>query len=168
MMQIKVKGEPLEMKGKQVEVGDLAPNATLVNRQGERIQLKELLANKTTILSVVPNILTRTCELQTKRLSDETKELNNLQYITVSRNTPQEFNRWNANNELDVYTLSDEDGEFGRNYGLEITLGSDELLARAVYVIDGNGSIQYSEIVQELTDEPSYKTPLQIAKNTLK
>ena len=120
-----------------------------------------------TILSVVPNILTRTCELQTKRLSDETKS-GDIQYLTVSRNTPQEFNTWNQENELDVDTLTDEAGEFGRVYGLDINLDGNDLLARTVYVIDQNGVIQYREIVEELTEEPTYKQPLQVAKNALK
>ncbi|MHA3224963.1 redoxin family protein [Globicatella sp. PHS-GS-PNBC-21-1553] len=166
-MEIKVNGEPLVIEGKQVEVGDLAPNATLVNRKGETVQLKDLLADKVTILSVVPNILTRTCELQTKRLSDETKS-GDIQYLTVSRNTPQEFNTWNQENELDVDTLTDESGEFGRAYGLDINLDGNDLLARTVYVIDQNGVIQYREIVEELTEEPTYKQPLQVAKNALK
>lgn len=166
-MEIKVNGEPLVIEGKQVEVGDLAPNATLVNRKGETVQLKDLLADKVTILSVVPNILTRTCELQTKRLSDETKS-GDIQYLTVSRNTPQEFNTWNQENELDVDTLTDESGEFGRAYGLDINLDGNELLARTVYVIDQNGVIQYREIVEELTEEPTYKQPLQVAKDALK
>lgn len=166
-MEIKVNGEPLVIEGKQVEVGDLAPNATLVNRKGETVQLKDLLADKVTILSVVPNILTRTCELQTKRLSDETKS-GDIQYLTVSRNTPQEFNTWNQENELDVDTLTDESGEFGRAYGLDINLDGNDLLARTVYVINQNGVIQYREIVEELTEEPTYKQPLQVAKNTLK
>ncbi|MGX7098398.1 redoxin family protein [Globicatella sanguinis] len=166
-MEIKVNGEPLVIEGKQVEVGDLAPNATLVNRKGEKVQLKDLLADKVTILSVVPNILTRTCELQTKRLSDETKS-GDIQYLTVSRNTPQEFNTWNQENELDVDTLTDEAGEFGRAYGLDINLDGNDLLARTVYVIDQNGVIQYREIVEELTEEPTYKQPLQVAKNALK
>ena len=166
-MEIKVNGEPLVIEGKQVEVGDLAPNATLVNRKGETLQLKDLLADKVTILSVVPNILTRTCELQTKRLSDETKS-GDIQYLTVSRNTPQEFNTWNQENELDVDTLTDESGEFGRAYGLDINLDGNDLLARTVYVIDQNGVIQYREIVEELTEEPTYKQPLQVAKDALK
>lgn len=166
-MEIKVNGEPLVIEGKQVEVGDLAPNATLVNRKGETVQLKDLLADKVTILSVVPNILTRTCELQTKRLSDETKS-GDIQYLTVSRNTPQEFNTWNQENELDVDTLTDESGEFGRAYGLDINLDGNDLLARTVYVVDQNGVIQYREIVEELTEEPTYKQPLQVAKNALK
>ncbi|HJF17027.1 MAG TPA: redoxin domain-containing protein [Globicatella sulfidifaciens] len=166
-MEIKVNGEPLVIEGKQVEVGDLAPNATLVNRKGETVQLKDLLADKVTILSVVPNILTRTCELQTKRLSDETKS-GDIQYLTVSRNTPQEFNTWNQENELDVDTLTDESGEFGRAYGLDINLDGNDLLARTVYVIDQNGVIQYREIVEELTEEPTYKQPLQVAKDALK
>ncbi|OFK58502.1 antioxidant AhpC [Globicatella sp. HMSC072A10] len=166
-MEIKVNGEPLVIEGKQVEVGDLAPNATLVNRKGETVQLKDLLSDKVTILSVVPNILTRTCELQTKRLSDETKS-GDIQYLTVSRNTPQEFNTWNQENELDVDTLTDESGEFGRAYGLDINLDGNDLLARTVYVVDQNGVIQYREIVEELTEEPTYKQPLQVAKNALK
>lgn len=166
-MEIKVNGEPLVIEGKQVEVGDLAPNATVVNRKGETVQLKDLLADKVTILSVVPNILTRTCELQTKRLSDETKS-GDIQYLTVSRNTPQEFNTWNQENELDVDTLTDESGEFGRAYGLDINLDGNDLLARTVYVIDQNGVIQYREIVEELTEEPTYKQPLQVAKDALK
>lgn len=166
-MEIKVNGEPLVIEGKQVEVGDLAPNATLVNRKGETVQLKDLLADKVTILSVVPNILTRTCELQTKRLSDETKS-GDIQYLTVSRNTPQEFNTWNQENELDVDTLTDESGEFGRAYGLDINLDGNDLLARTVYVINQNGVIQYREIVEELTEEPTYKQPLQVAKDALK
>ena len=166
-MEIKVNGEPLVIEGKQVEVGDLAPNATLVNRKGETLQLKDLLADKVTILSVVPNILTRTCELQTKRLSDETKS-GDIQYLTVSRNTPQEFNTWNQENELDVDTLTDESGEFGRAYGLDINLDGNDLLARTVYVINQNGVIQYREIVEELTEEPTYKQPLQVAKDALK
>lgn len=166
-MEIKVNGEPLVIEVKQVEVGDLAPNATLVNRKGETVQLKDLLADKVTILSVVPNILTRTCELQTKRLSDETKS-GDIQYLTVSRNTPQEFNTWNQENELDVDTLTDESGEFGRAYGLDINLDGNDLLARTVYVIDQNGVIQYREIVEELTEEPTYKQPLQVAKDALK
>ena len=166
-MEIKVNGEPLVIEGKQVEVGDLAPNATLVNRKGETVQLKDLLSDKVTILSVVPNILTRTCELQTKRLSDETKS-GDIQYLTVSRNTPQDFNTWNQENELDVDTLTDESGEFGRAYGLDINLDGNDLLARTVYVIDQNGVIQYREIVEELTEEPTYKQPLQVAKDALK
>ena len=166
-MEIKVNGEPLVIEGKQVEVGDLAPNATLVNRKGETVQLEDLLADKVTILSVVPNILTRTCELQTKRLSDETKS-GDIQYLTVSRNTPQEFNTWNQENELDVDTLTDESGEFGRAYGLDINLDGNDLLARTVYVINQNGVIQYREIVEELTEEPTYKQPLQVAKDALK
>lgn len=166
-MEIKVNGEALEVRGKQIEVGDLAPNATLTDSTGKKVQLQELLTDKVTILSVVPNILTRTCELQTKRLSDETEALS-IQFITVSRNTPQEFNTWNTENELNVYTLSDEKGEFGRAYGLEITLDEAELLARTVLVINQQGIIQYCEIVEELTEEPTYAKPLQFAKNALK
>ena len=53
-------------------------------------------------------------------------------------------------------TLSDDDGEFGKAYGLEIDLGGNERLARAVFLIDTEGTIQYKQIVPEVADEPNY------------
>jgi thiol peroxidase len=47
------------------------------------------------------------------------------------------------------------DRSFGQNWGVLI----DELkiLSRAVFVLNGEGVIQYVEIVPEVTDEPDYE-----------
>ena len=72
-MQMKVtfKGKPLEVEGKQPNLGDKAPDATLTTRSGDDVKLSNYVGKKTLVLSVVPDVLTRTCELQTKRFSDE-------------------------------------------------------------------------------------------------
>ena len=53
-------------------------------------------------------------------------------------------------------------GEFGKSWGLMI----DELklLARAVYVLDSQGDVVYSEIVPEVTSEPDYAAALAALK----
>lgn len=161
-MQVKFDGSPLEVKGTQPVVGEKAPNATLVNGQGDSVELADLFG-KVTILSVIPNVLTRTCELQTKRFDQETSD-KDMQYITVGRNTVEEFNQWNTGNELAVATLTDSNDDFGKAYGLDIELDGNELLARAVFVIDSEGILQYSEIVDEVVNEPNYDAALEAAK----
>lgn len=163
-MQVTFKGEPLEVKGTQPKVGDKAPNATVTNRKGDDVELDSYLGDQPVVLSVVPDVQTRTCELQTKNFSEKL-EKEDVLYLTVSRNTVEEFNDWNEENNLDVSTLSDTKGEFGREYGLEIDLGGDERLARSVFLLDTDGVIQYVQIVEEVADEPNYDETLEAIKN---
>jgi thiol peroxidase len=54
-------------------------------------------------------------------------------------------------------------GKFGQAWGLYIEepLGA---LARAVYVVDKDGTIAYAELVPEITQEPNYDAALAKAK----
>ena len=161
-MQVKFDGNPLEVQGVQPKVGEEAPNAKLVNAKGETVELADFLG-KVTIISVIPNVLTRTCELQTKRFDEVTSD-KDIQYVTVGRITVEEFNQWNSDNELNVTTLTDAEGEFGKAYGLDIDLDGNALLTRAVFVVDSEGTIQYVEIVDEVVNEPDYKPALEVAE----
>lgn len=163
-MQVTFKGEPLEVKGTQPKVGDKAPNATVTNRRGEEVQLSSFIGDQTVVLSVVPDVQTRTCELQTKSFAEKL-EKEDVLYLTISRNTVDEFNDWNEENDLDLTTLSDTKGEFGREYGLGIDLGGDERLARSVFLVDADGVIQYVQIVEEVADEPNYDETLEAIKD---
>lgn len=164
-MEVTFKGEPLGIKGKQPNVGDNAPDVELTTRQGEDVMLSSYIGDKPLVISVVPDVLTRTCELQTKRFSDELAK-KDVTYVTVSRNTVDEFNNWNKENDLDLMTLSDTKNEFGDEYGLNINLGGDERLARSVFLVDTDGTIQYKQIVPEIADEPDYDEVLEaIEKN---
>lgn len=162
-MQVTFKGEPLEIKGTQPNVGDKAPDATLQARNEDEVKISDFIKDKPVVLSVVPDVETRTCELQTKRFADELNDQEVL-FLTVSRNTVEEFNKWNEENELNLVTLSDTNGEFGREYGLEIDLGGDVRLARSVFLVDTDGVIQYKQIVQEVADEPNYEETLEAIK----
>ena len=162
IMQVKFDGNPLEVQGIQPKVGEKAPNAKLVNAKGETVELTDFFG-KVTIISVIPNVLTRTCELQTKRFDEVTRD-KDIQYVTLGRNTVEEFNQWNSDNELNVTTLTDAEGEFGKAYGLDIDLDGNALLTRAVFVVDSEGTIQYVEIVDEVVNEPDYKPALEVAE----
>lgn len=163
-MQVTFKGDPIEVKGTQPNVGDKAPDAVLVARNGDEVNLSNFIEDKPVILSVIPDVLTRTCELQTKSFADKLAK-EDVIFLTVSRNTVDEFNQWNEENELDLVTLSDTKGEFGRAYGIEINLGADDRLARSVFIVDKEGVIRYKQIVGEVADEPNYTETLEAIKN---
>ena len=56
--------------------------------------------------------------------------------------------------------------EFGKAYGvLMLDNKLKGLLARAVFVVDRNGIIEYKEIVPEVTDEPNYEAVLEAVKS---
>lgn len=158
-MKVTFQGDPVEVRGTQPKVGDKAPDATLTTRKNEKENLSHYFGEKPVIISVVPDVETRTCELQTKRFAEELAK-KDVVYLTVSRNTVEEFNNWNEENDLDLNTLSDTEKEFGEKYGLAIELGGDERLARSVFLVDTDGVIQYVQVVEEIVDEPDYKEAL--------
>lgn len=163
-MQVTFKGEPLEVKGTQPKVGDKAPDVTVKARNGDDVQLYNFITDKPVVVSVVPDVETRTCELQTKNFADKLAE-EDVIYLTVSRNTVDQFNDWNKENDLNLVTLSDTNGEFGRKFGLEIDLDGNAVLARSVFLLDADGVVRYVQIVPEVVDEPDYKETLAAIKD---
>lgn len=163
-MQVTFKGEPLEVKGTQPKVGDKAPDVTVKARNGDDVQLYNFITDRPVVVSVVPDVETRTCELQTKNFADKLAE-EDVIYLTVSRNTVDQFNDWNKENDLNLVTLSDTNGEFGREFGLEIDLDGNAVLARSVFLLDADGVVRYVQIVPEVVDEPDYKETLAAIKD---
>jgi thiol peroxidase len=72
--------------------------------------------------------------------------------------------RWcGAASVQNVQTLSDyRDASFGKAYG--VLIKELRLLARAVFVVDKNGTIRYIQIVKELATEPDYNAVLEAVK----
>jgi thiol peroxidase len=65
-----------------------------------------------------------------------------------------------------VKTVSDYKGvDFGNKYGLLIK--ELHLLARAVVVVDQNGTIQHYQLVPEVTEEPDYDAAIEAVKKLL-
>jgi thiol peroxidase len=62
-----------------------------------------------------------------------------------------------------VQTLSDHrDASFGTSFG--ILIKELRLLARAVFIVDQQGTLQYIQLVKELTKEPDYEEILNALK----
>ena len=119
---VTMKGNPVTLLGKDIEVGQTAPDATLVANDLSSFTLSSLKGKKI-ILSVVPSLDTGICDLQTKRFNKEAAALGqDVAILTISMDLPFAQKRWCGAAGVDkVKTLSDHrDASFGENYGVLI------------------------------------------------
>lgn len=151
------KGVQVEIPGKQPQVGEMAPEFTLKD-QFDQVFTLASFAGKPTILSIVPDIDTRVCAIQTKRFNVEAAGHEELNFATISNNTKEEQAEWCGQEGVKMTMLHDPEGTFGAAYNLMIPeLGR---YARAIFVLDALGKIQYEEIVPEISQEPDYQQAL--------
>ncbi|MGD8529452.1 MAG: thiol peroxidase, partial [Syntrophobacterales bacterium] len=120
---------------------------------------------KVCILSSVPSLDTPVCDMETRRFNAEAGLLGGkVEIITISMDLPFAQKRWCGAAGVDrVQTLSDHrDAAFGQAYG--VLIKGLRLLARAVFVVDEEGIIRYTELVNEIASEPNYDSVLQAVK----
>ena len=162
---VTMKGNPVTLEGNEVQIGCDAPDCTLTANDLSDFKLSSL-KGKTVILSVVPSLDTPVCDLQTKRFNQEAAGLGSqVVVLTISMDLPFAQKRWCASAGADnVKTLSDhKEAAFGKAYGLLVQ--GVRLLARAVLIVDGEGTLRYKQIVPEITTEPDYDDALNALKN---
>ncbi|EOL48752.1 AhpC/TSA family protein [Enterococcus phoeniculicola] len=160
-MKITRKGISMDVPGKQPMVGEKAPDFSLVNIKKQIVHLSDLLG-KPVLISVVPDIDTRVCSIQTKRFNQEAAKETDIHFVTISNNTREEQANWCAAEGVDMLMLHDPDSIFGQAYGLFVP--ETGRFVRSIFVLDAKGTIVYEELVEEQTNEPDYQKALEEAK----
>ena len=67
-------GEPITLLGDQIKVGDIAPDCSLVNQNGESVKLSDF-NGKLLVLSIYPSIDTPVCAAQVRHFNKAASEL---------------------------------------------------------------------------------------------
>ena len=161
-MEVTLKGKPTELEGKQVVVGEKAPEFKLNNLEDKEISLSAL-KGQPVVLSIVPDINTSVCHIQTKRFNQEAANLEGVHLMTISSNTKEQQANWCAAEGVGMEMLHDPEKVFGKAYGLYIP--EMDFLARTIIVIDAEGIVRYQEIVPEVAEEPNYDAALDFVKS---
>lgn len=156
-------GKEVTLVGKQPQVGELAPDFTIMATDLTKKSLTDFTGKK--VISVIPSIDTGICSTQTRRFNQDLAEMDNTVVITVSCDLPFAQARWCGAEGLDAaVTLSDYyDHSFGKAYGL--LMEEWNLLARAVLVLDENNHIVYVEYLDNVNEHPDYEAALAAVKN---
>ncbi|WP_290919497.1 thiol peroxidase [Halodesulfovibrio sp.] len=164
---ITFQGNGLTLEGSPVEVGDAAPDFSLLTTDLTPKTLEDY-KGKVILLVTVPSLDTPVCDVEARRFNQEAADLHeDIEVLTVSTDLPFAQARWcGAAGIESVEVLSDhKDLSLGHAYGVAIK--ELRLLARAVFVINRDHKIVYSQIVPEVTNEPDYDAAIQAAHAAL-
>ena len=159
-MKITWNGNPVELYGTPLQPGDPLPDFTLHDNQLNPVHRERF--DGTCVLIVVPSLDTGVCDLEVKNFNKKAASFPHTRIYAVSADLPFAQARWCGSNGIDaVQTLSDYfDHSFGKATGTLVPAFS--LLARAVFLVDQYGIIQYAEYVPEVTSHPDYNAIYQV------
>jgi len=155
---VTMRGNPLTLLGNEVKEGQAAPDFTVLGNDMKPVTLADTHGIR--VFLTVPSLDTGVCDAEVRRFNEEAASLDNVTIYAVSADLPFAQKRWCGNAGIDrVITLSDHrDMSFAAAYGVHIQ--GLRLLARAVFVVDQNNNVVYTELVPEIAQPPDYDAAL--------
>ena len=161
MAEITYKGTPVRTVGELPAVGSKAPDFELVGADLSPISLSDF-AGGNLVLNIFHSLDTGTCALSVRAFNERAAGLEGTAVLCVSKDLPFALKRFcGAEGIENVGVASDFRSDFGGAYGVTYSDGPLRgLLARSVVVIDGEGTVVYTEQVAETRNEPDYDAAL--------
>jgi thiol peroxidase len=155
------------LAGNEVNVGDKAPEVTVVNCDPMLQDEKVGGEGKVQLVVAVPSLDTGVCDAETRRFNQEAANLDGVEVITVSMDLPFAAARWCGGAGIDKLKVCSDfrNKEFGNAYGVLLKDGPlAGVLARVIFVIGKDGKVTYKQVVPEITQEPNYEEAIEAAK----
>jgi glutaredoxin-dependent peroxiredoxin len=146
-----------------ISIGSKAPDFSLKSKQASGlvdVKLSDNFSKKNTVLLFFPLAFTGVC---TQEMCDITSGLNafsslNAEVIGISVDSPFAQEAWAKKENIGITLASDLNKETAKAYGtlLPDLMGLGSVSARAAFVIDKNGVIQYSEQTPTPKELPNF------------
>ena len=147
-----------------IPVGSKAPDFTLKSKQASGlvdVKLSNHFGKKNTVLLFFPLAFTSVC---TKEMCDITAGFGaytslNADVIGISVDSPFAQEAWAQKEKIGITLASDLNKEVTKKYGVLFPMlaGVGDTSARAAFVIDKNGVVQYSEQTPTPKDLPNFE-----------
>lgn len=166
MATVALKGQPLKTVGDLPAIGTKAPDFAVTKLDLGEIHLKHYLG-KTIILNIFPSLDTPTCASAMMQFDNIAAAHPNVLILCVSADLPFAMQRFCKAQKLhNVHPVSTfRHPAFGDQYGVTIAEGPlTGLLARAVVVLDRDGKVKHTQLVEEQSNEPDYSKVLTAIK----
>ena len=167
MATTKLKGNDVNLAGTEVNVGDKAPEITVVNSEGLADKVVGGAQGKKQLIVVVPSLDTPVCATETRNFNQKASELADVDVTVVSMDLPFASGRFCSTEGIDKVTVASDfrNKDFANAYGVLIADGAlAGVTCRAIFAVDAEGTVTYKEIVPEITEEPNYDAALAAVK----
>jgi thiol peroxidase len=164
MAKITRKGNPTNTSGNLPAKGSKAPDFTLVKSDLTNLSLSELKGKKL-ILNIFTSLDTSTCATAMRKFNQLAAGKTGTVVLGISKDLPFAHGRFCSTEGItNVITLSGfRDMAFGKAYGVDIIDGPlAGLYARSIVIVDENGKVIYTQLVQEISNEPDYDSALAV------
>ena len=157
MAQITLGGNPVHTVGDLPAPGEKAPAFELVKADFSTISSEDLAGSRV-VLNIFPSLDTGVCATSVRTFNERAASLADTTVVCVSADLPTAAGRFCAAEGIeDVVTGSTFRSTFPDDFGVRMTDGKMQgLNARAVVVIDRDGTVLHSELVPEIAQEPDY------------
>lgn len=157
MAEITLGGNPVHTNGDLPAPGSTAPAFDLVKSDLSPVTSADL-AGQRVVLNIFPSVDTAVCATSVRTFNERAAELDGTTVVCVSADLPFAAGRFcGAEGIENVVTGSTFRSSFLDDYGVRMTDGKLEgVAARAVVVLDTDGTVLHSELVPEIAQEPDY------------
>ncbi|MFN8347091.1 MAG: redoxin domain-containing protein [Spirosomataceae bacterium] len=147
--------------------GDKAPSFTLFNSDKKQVSLEDF-KGKNLIIHFFPAAFTGVCTAQLCTMRDNIEYYTrlNAEVLGISIDTVFSLGKFKAEQNYTFDLLSDFNKQTIQDYGVyneNFVLGMKGVSKRAAFVIDGEGIIQYAEVLENAGNLPDFSA----IKNTL-
>lgn len=166
MASVTLKGNPLRLEGEIPQAGQKAPDFKVVKDDLSEVSLKDL-SGKVKVLVAVPSLDTPVCAKETREFNQKLSGFQDVAGLIVSGDLPFAMKRFCAAEGIENVSVGSQyrDMNFSKAYGTHIAEGGLQgLSARAVFVVDKDDNVVYSELVPEIGEEPKYDSVLEAVK----
>ena len=129
--------------GYKMNVGDRAPDFTLKDDRGEKVNLRKFIGGSSVVLFFYPKDNSMVCTSEACSFRDSYGAFKELgaEVIGISSDAEESHARFAARHRLPFILLSDPDGAVRKRFGVPRTFGL--LPGRTTYIIDKNGVIRH-------------------------
>lgn len=155
------KGTPVHTIGDLPSAGQSAPAFTLTGKDLSDVTLADQ-AGRRVVLNIFPSVDTGVCAASVRKFNELAAGLENTTVVCASADLPFALGRFcGAEGIENVVVGSTFRSEFPTDYGTKLVDGPlAGVNARAVVVIDADGTVVYTQLVPEITTEPDYDAAL--------
>jgi peroxiredoxin len=144
-----------------LHIGDKAPSFKLFDTDKKEVSLSDF-AGKTLVLHFFPAAFTGVCTTQLCSVRDNISLYHNdkCDVLAISVDSLFTLASFKQSQNLNFTLLSDFNKEVSTAYHTlyeEFAFGMKGVSRRAAFVIDGNGMIQYAEVLESAGDLPNFE-----------